>query len=240
MWAIVVASIGLPSAAWSPPSSPRIAVATAPADARGRPTWSRTRTTSAPPPPAGGVLLPHINSSTSRRGLQSRHRVPMNGACAVIARSNTWTKDPTDKEVDPETGELHEIGGDKRQEWDYRVKVTNSLTLALALHSQHARALVEPLAFVARVRRRSSRGRSLVTSSSRSSAMISSSNTCVSSTAHTQAQYHRVTGPTHLLETTAHPQCLPTLLRPSLVNTSHCAAVRNVCGCRCGRRALWR
>ena len=65
----------------------------------------------------------NASSAVARRRAQSRHRVPMNGACAVVARSNTWTKDPTDKEVDPDTGELHEIGGEKRPMWDYRVKV---------------------------------------------------------------------------------------------------------------------
>ena len=59
-------------------------------------------------PPAGR----NASGAGARRRAQSRHRVPMNGACAVVARSNTWTKDPSDKEVDPETGELHEIGGD--------------------------------------------------------------------------------------------------------------------------------
>ena len=47
----------------------------------------------------------------------------MNGACAVIARSNVWTKDPSDKEVDPDTGEIHEVGGDAKPMFDYRVKV---------------------------------------------------------------------------------------------------------------------
>ena len=64
-----------------------------------------------------------LNSSTSRRRAQSHHRIPMNGACAVIARSNVWTKDPSDKEVDPETGEIHEVGGEKKPMWDYRIKV---------------------------------------------------------------------------------------------------------------------
>jgi hypothetical protein len=54
------------------------------------------------------------SAAARRRAQTSRHRVPMNGACAAVARSNVWTKDPSDKELDPETGELREVGGQKK------------------------------------------------------------------------------------------------------------------------------
>ena len=62
------------------------------------------------------------NSATSR-SLATRHRIPMNGACAVVARSNAWTKNPHDLQVNLETGEREEIGGDLQPMWDYRIKV---------------------------------------------------------------------------------------------------------------------
>ena len=48
------------------------------------------------------------------------HRVPMNGHCAVVARSNVWTKDQQDPDA---------LTKDAREQlgaglfWDYRIKV---------------------------------------------------------------------------------------------------------------------
>ena len=61
---------------------------------------------------------PHSHHAS--RALATRHRVPMNGACAVVARSNAWTKNPHDLQINLETGEREEVGGDTQPMWDYR------------------------------------------------------------------------------------------------------------------------
>ena len=61
------------------------------------------------------TVTPHAS-----RALATRHRIPMNGACAVVARSNAWTKNPHDLQINLETGEREEVGGDTQPMWDYR------------------------------------------------------------------------------------------------------------------------
>ena len=41
----------------------------------------------------------------------------------MVARSNAWTKNPHDLQVNLETGEREEVGGDLQPMWDYRIKV---------------------------------------------------------------------------------------------------------------------
>ena len=67
---------------------------------------------------------PQPNVHTTRQ-LATRHRVPMNGACAVIARSNVWSHETKELKMDPDTGELEPIGKvvDSKPMWDYRIKV---------------------------------------------------------------------------------------------------------------------
>ena len=76
-------------------------------DAVGVGASAEARVTSTPP------------SNSAGRSLITMHRVPMNGHCAVIARSNVWTKDQTDPEA---------LSRDAKEQleglfWDYRIKV---------------------------------------------------------------------------------------------------------------------
>ena len=81
-----------------------------------------------PLPSASGEVIEWraVNASIGfvRRRL-STHRVPMNGACAVVARENVYVKDTKKMVMNPVTGEMEPKGEvlSSAPMWDYRIKV---------------------------------------------------------------------------------------------------------------------